>query len=68
MSRVDELVSFSTPLAKSVLDMVGNTPIVQLDGAPKSFCGSVGNGSMIVGISQELKPHRTRVFALEPAG
>ena len=48
--------------------MIGNTLIVQLDGVPNSFCGSLGNGSMIVGISQELKPHRTRIFALEPAG
>jgi cysteine synthase len=48
---------------------IGDELVAQTGGAISVFCGAVGTGGMLVGVSQALKAGgcQARIFALEPA-
>jgi cysteine synthase len=58
---------FNNPDVVSGYRGIGEELLAQLPGGVTCFCGAVGSGGMLMGVSQVLKPTGTRIVALEPA-
>jgi cysteine synthase A len=58
---------FNNPDVATGYAPLGQELLKQLDGKIACFCGGVGSGGMVMGVSRVLKPTGTRIVALEPA-
>jgi cysteine synthase A len=58
---------FNNPDVAAGYAPLGQELLRQIEGKITCFCGGVGSGGMLMGVSRILKPTGTRIVALEPA-